>query len=64
MTSLVTLTLILIQLISRIRCDNFDVLIDAKATSLHRVDSLNLLIYCKGLLIEKNIHKLISRIYR
>lgn len=40
-------TLVLAQLVSVIECDNFDVLIDAKATSLHRIDSLNLLIYCK-----------------
>lgn len=46
MISLTTLTLVLIQFISDIECDNFDVLIDAKATSLHRIDSLNLLIYC------------------
>ena len=47
MKKLITITLVLVQLISEIKCDNFDVLIDAKATSLHRVDSLNLLIYCK-----------------
>lgn len=48
MQKLAILTLVLIQLISEIKCDNFDVLIDAKATSLHRVDSLNLLIYCES----------------
>ncbi|CAO1349778.1 unnamed protein product [Diamesa tonsa] len=29
-----------------VQCDNSDVLIDAKATLYHRIDSLNLLIYC------------------
>lgn len=54
MKSLTILTLVLIQRISEIECDNFDVLIDAKATSLHRVDSLNLLIYCE-------CHRAVSR---
>lgn len=48
MKNLMILTVVLVQLISEIKCDNFDVLIDAKATSLHRVDSLNLLIYCES----------------
>lgn len=30
-----------------VQCDNSDVLIDAKATLYHRIDSLNLLIYCE-----------------
>lgn len=47
MGNLIILTLGLVHLISEIECDNFDVLIDAKATSMHRIDSLNLLIYCK-----------------
>lgn len=48
MSSLATITLVLVQLVGVIKCDNFDVLIDAKATSLHRIDSLNLLIYCES----------------
>lgn len=48
MRNLIALILALVQLISEIECDNFDVLIDAKATSLHRIDSLNLLIYCES----------------
>lgn len=47
MGNLIILTLGLVNIISEIKCDNFDVLIDAKATQLHRIDSLNLLIYCK-----------------
>lgn len=42
------LILVLILFIKEFKCDNFDVLIDAKATSIHRIDSLNLLIYCKS----------------
>lgn len=38
---------VLISLVINVKCDNFDVLIDAKATQQHRVDSLNLLIYCE-----------------
>lgn len=38
---------VLISLVINVQCDNFDVLIDAKATQQHRVDSLNLLIYCE-----------------
>lgn len=48
MRNSITLILVLVQLIRKIECDNFDVLIDAKATSLHRIDSLNLLIYCES----------------
>lgn len=29
--------------------DNFDILIDTKENSIHRLDSLNILIYCKSL---------------
>ena len=29
--------------------DNFDILIDTKENSIHRLDSLNILIYCKFL---------------
>jgi hypothetical protein len=47
MENLAILILVLIQKISEIKCDNFDVLIDAKAQKLHQIDSLNLLIYCK-----------------
>jgi solute carrier family 9 (sodium/hydrogen exchanger), member 6/7 len=47
MGNLAILTLVLVHQISEIKCDNFDVLIDKKATSLHRIDSLNLLIYCE-----------------
>lgn len=42
------LTAVIAHLITTVKCDNFDVLIDAKATQQHRVDSLNLLIYCKS----------------
>lgn len=51
----IAITLVLVQLVSVINCDNFDVLIDAKATSLHRVDSLNLLIYCEYIDIRKTV---------
>jgi hypothetical protein len=47
MANLAILTLVIVHQISEIKCDNFDVLIDKKATSLHRIDSLNLLIYCE-----------------
>lgn len=46
MRNLVILS-VLLKLIIGVECDNFDVLIDAKATQQHRVDSLNLLIYCE-----------------
>lgn len=66
MRSLAILTLVLVQQISEIKCDNFDVLIDAKATSLHRIDSLNLLIYCRtiGCLGENSFHNKIMRLCR
>lgn len=32
--------------LSNTKADNFDILIDTKATSIHRLDSLNILIYC------------------
>lgn len=44
MENLVTLTLL--GLVQQIGADNFDILIDTKANSIHRLDSLNLLIYC------------------
>ncbi|KAG5677784.1 hypothetical protein PVAND_007514 [Polypedilum vanderplanki] len=44
MKTLIIVTLL--GLINDIRADNFDILIDTKANSIHRLDSLNLLIYC------------------
>lgn len=55
MQSLVVTLVLIQQTIGVIKCDNFDVLIDAKATSLHRIDSLNLLIYCESL--QKSISR-------
>jgi hypothetical protein len=46
---MILFSLILITLgIDKIKCDNIDILIDTKATTLHRIDSLNLLIYCES----------------
>lgn len=45
---MILFSLILVTLgIDTIKCDNIDILIDTKANTLHRIDSLNLLIYCE-----------------
>lgn len=48
MKNLIIVTLLGLIKIRDIRADNFDILIDTKANSIHRLDSLNLLIYCKS----------------
>lgn len=46
---MIIFSLIIITLgLDTIKCDNIDILIDTKATTLHRIDSLNLLIYCES----------------
>jgi hypothetical protein len=44
---------------NEVNADNFDILIDTKENSIHRLDSLNILIYCKYLFERKKKLRLV-----